>query len=236
MADREPRTEDRAATGDVEASTESCSCTTDLDRDVEDYASMERRRDESKLLDGDDSVLDADLPDDVQEALGRFLGGATVRTLGEWVEEMRERTGSGPIAFEDLCHEEDRTGHWADMDDERYHFTCFFDGVVMASLADEPVEVGTESPDGTRIEATATGDGTVTVDPPGTLVSFGVRTSPGADPDGEPTHEDVYASMCPVVKAFPTQRAYERWDRTVDAATVAMPLTDATALAEALVA
>jgi len=223
----------RAAT---ESTTEGCSCCDGAESDFEYYATKVRLESDGELIDPDEGtgVLDVELPGELQAALGLFLDGSPVATLGDWVDEVRERTGGGAIAVEDLCHEQGDTAHWGELDGERYDFTCFFDAVVLAALADEHVEVRTESPGGTAIEVTVTGDGSLTVDHPETLASFGVVTAPAAVPDGEPTSEDVYAAVCPVVKAFPGPQAYERWARSVPAATVAMPLANATDLATAL--
>lgn len=214
-----------------------CSCCGGSDDDFEYYTTKVRLESEGALIAADDEtgILDVELPEEVQDALERFLDGARVATLGDWVREVRAGTGGGSIAVEDLCHEQADTGHWGEIDGERYHFTCFFDAVVLAAITDERVEIASESPDGTRVEATVTGDGELTVDPPGTLVSFGILTTEATVPDGDPTREDVYASVCPVVKAFPSPQAYESWRRTVPAATVAMPLVDATDIAAALV-
>lgn len=215
-------------TGDVEAG--------DGEDAFEYYAVKVRLESESSLIEADEgsSVLDAELPGELQDAARRFLGDVSVETLGDWAGEVRRRTGGGSIAVEDLCREREATGHWGDLDGERYHFRCFFDAVVLAALTDRRVELRTVSPGGTVIEATATGDGELSVSPAGTLASFGIATTAGATPDGDPTREDVYEAVCPVVQAFPTPQAYERWADTVPAATVAMPLADATELAAAL--
>lgn len=218
------------------APTDGCSCCDSLDAEFEYFATKLRLESEGKLIepDGETGVLDAELPEELQSALGQFLDAGPVQTLGDWVAEVRERTGGGSIDIEDLCHDQADTRHWGELEGERYHFTCFFDAVVLAALTDERVEIRTESPEGTTIEATVTGDGDLEVDPPGTLVSFGVATTPDAIPDGEPTREDVYGAVCPVVNAFPSPQAYERWSEVVPAATVAMPLEDATAVATAI--
>lgn len=188
------------------------------------------------VLDADgESLLEAPLPGELQAAMGRFLGDGPVETLGDWIGEVRERTGGGPIAVADLCHERGPTAHWGELDGERHHFACFYDAVVLAAIVDRPVDVGTLSPTGTVVEARATGDGDLTVDPPGTLVSFGIATNAGSVPDGDPTREDAYATMCPYVRAFPTEGEYRSWAGEVSAPTVAVPLEDATAIATALV-
>ncbi len=220
----------------TDRSAERCTCGCEEgDAVFEYYATKLRLESESSLIDVDGTVLDAQLPEDLQRALERFLDGATVETLDDWVTEVRQRTGGGAIEVKDLCHERAETDHWGDLDGERYYFTCFFDAVLLAAVTDRRVNIRTESPAGTVIEATATGDGELSVDPPGTLVSFGIATTADTAPDQEPTHEDVYESMCPVVNAFPTPQAYEQWTETVAASTVAVPLEDATELAAALV-
>lgn len=220
-----------------DAPPDGCSCCSGSSTDFEYYATKVRLETESKLLDSDESssVLDVELHDELQTALEQFLNGSTITTLNDWVAEIRNRTGGGGIAIDDLCHESDETDHWGEIDGERYHFTCFFDAVVLASFTDDRVAIRTESPSGTEIEATITEDGDLTVEPPETLVSFGVVTTPEALPDGEPTPEDVYACVCPVVKAFPSPQAYDRWAPSVPATTVAIPLDEGTAIADALV-
>ncbi|WP_226482083.1 organomercurial lyase [Natrinema amylolyticum] len=183
----------------------------------------------------DSPVLEAPLPDDVRTALGRLLGEESVETLAEWIAEIRRRTGGGSIAVDDLCHAPGETAHWGEIDGERYHFRCFYDAVLLSALADRPVAIRTESPDGTVIEARAAGTTRLAVTPETAAFSFGVDETV-APPDSEPSHADVYAAVCPYVRAFPDREAYERWADTVPAATVAMPLAGATELAAALVA
>jgi hypothetical protein len=183
----------------------------------------------------DDHALDAELPEEVGTALGRILGEESVGTLDEWLTEVRRRVGGGSIAVADLCHADEETGHWGEMDGETYHFQCFYDAVVLSALAESPVDIRTESPDGTVIEATATGTTDLTMTPESAVFSFGVAESVDPPADGEPTHADVYAAVCPYVRAFPDVDAYEEWAETVPAVTVAMPLAGATEVAEKLV-
>jgi hypothetical protein len=238
--DDESRPDDRGYEGAgpdaLGSGSHGCACCTGRDQAFEYHARTVRLETNGELIDpeGDTGVLDAPLSPDVRRALARFLDGSTVRTLRDWVGAVRDRTGGAAIDMEDLCHEQAETPHWGELDGDRYHFTCFFDAVVLAALAEAPVDVRTESPDGTVIEATVAGDGDLTVDPPGTLMSFGALTVPSVIPDGEPTREDVYAAICPVVKAFPSPGAYERWSTSVPAATIAIPLADATAVAAAI--
>lgn len=177
--------------------------------------------------------LEAELPADLRTALGRFLGIGPVDTLGEWAAACRRRVGGGSIGLDDLCHSGSATNHRAELEGETYHFRCFYDAVVLAALADAPVDVRTESPDGTEIEARAVGTEELTATPADAVFSFGVAAD--APADGDPTLEDVYEAVCPYVKAFPTRDAYEEWARDVPAATVATSLAGATDLAAALV-
>lgn len=182
----------------------------------------------------DTPFLHAPLPGDVRATLGRFLGAEPVGTLGEWVGEVRKRTG-GAVTVGDLCHATGETDHWGRTDGETHHFECFYDAVVLSALTESPVDVHTVSPDGTVVEATATGTTGLTATPPEAVFSFGVAENVEPPSSGGPTHEDVYAAVCPYVRAFPNPRAYKQWAATVPAATVAAPLSGATELAAELV-
>ena len=181
--------------------------------------------------------LDEPLPAELQTALGRFLGDDEdpVRTLGDWAAAVRRLTGGGAIAIEELCHTETETGHWGELDGDRYHFACFYDAVILAAIADQPVEIRTESPAGSVIEAHADGGTGLTVSPSDAVFSFGIDETVVASTADAPTLEDGYAAICPYVQAFPDPESYERWDGTVPAPTVALPLAGATDLAAALV-
>lgn len=184
----------------------------------------------------DSPVLEALLPSDLQTALGRLLGEDSVETLDEWIAEIRRRTGGGPIAVDDLCHAAEETAHWGEIDGERYYFRCFYDAVILAALAESPVRVRTESPSGTVVEARAVGAAALTVTPETAVVSFGVDETVAPPSDSEPSHADIYAAVCPSVRAFPDREAYEQWAETTPAATVAMPLEGATEIAAELAA
>ncbi|TYL37904.1 alkylmercury lyase [Natronococcus pandeyae] len=180
-------------------------------------------------------VLEAQLPEELQAALGRFLGTEPVETLGDWTTAVRRLAGDGSITLEELCLSEEPTDHWALVDGERYDFACFYDAVILAGLTDRPVDIRTKSPGGTVIEARAIGTSELTVAPREAVFSFGIDASVEPPSDGEPSLEQGYAAICPYVKAFPDRTAYERWATTVPAATVAMPLSGATEFATQLV-
>jgi hypothetical protein len=174
----------------------------------------------------------ASLPAGTARALGRVLGTGPVGTLAEFVEATRAATGGG-VAVEDLCHVDEETRHVAETDGETYHFRCFYDGVVLAHVLREPVEVRTVSPGGAPVEVRVSADGEVDATPSGAAMSLGVATDAATDGDG-PTADDVYGAVCPYVRAFPSREGYERWAADVDAATVGMPLPAGVPVAAAL--
>lgn len=182
------------------------------------------------------SPVDDELPDDLQNALGEFLGTGRIETLKDWVDEIRHRTDDAgeAISNDDLCHVGEETPHRADVDGERYHFRCFYDAVVLSTLIDAPVGIHTETPTGETVEMRADGPEGLEVEPPSAVFSFGIPEVPLEAPD-DPTHEEVYGAVCPNVRAFTDRSGYERWADEVDAVTVAAPLRGATELAEALV-
>ncbi len=192
----------------------------------------ERRAD--RWLGGSD-VLDARLPTDLRSALGDFVGEESVDTLRELTAEIRRFAGDGSIDVEELCHADGETDHWGTVGDERYHFRCFYDAVILAALEDRAVDVRTVSPGGTVVEARAVGSDELSVTPGDAVFSLGIATDAGERSDGDPTLADGYAAICPYVRAFPDREAYEQWAEGVPAATVAMPLAGATELADALV-
>ena len=184
-----------------------------------------------RWLDGEDP-LEAPLPADLGAGLGRLIGEPPVETIAEWLAAVRRLTGGGPIGIDNLCHADGETPHRGRMDGETYYFQCFYDAVALAALADEPVEVRTESPGGAEIEAWASGE-TLDATPEAAVFSFGVGRDV-APPDDGPTVGDIYGAVCPYVRAFPDRAAYERWAEEVLAATVGLPLAGATDIAAAL--
>ena len=184
---------------------------------------------------GESAPLTAELPADLRRGLGRLLGERPVDTIEEWVGTVRDEVGGGSIGVEDLCHADGETPHRGVVDGETYHFQRFYDAVVLAALADDAVDIRTESPRGTVIEARAVGTDELRVSPEGAVFSLGVDERVDPPAGNGPTHADVYGAVCPYVRAFPDRAAYERWARSAGAATIAMPLAGATELASALV-
>lgn len=171
-------------------------------------------------------VTDAPVPDDVRAAMESFLGVDAPNTLGDCVDELREQGGGSAVTVDHLCHSSEPTPHWGEVDGERNYFRCFYDAVALAELVDSPVDVRTEGPDGTVIEARASGDGDLEVTPSDAVLSFGIAEGVGTAPDGGPSLEELYVAVCPYVKAFPDRASYEEWAATAPAATVGMPFVD----------
>lgn len=179
-------------------------------------------------------VTDAPLPSDVASTMSRFLG-EPVETLDDFVTATRDATDGGALAVDDLCHTEDETPHRAIAEDETYYFECFYDGIALAHLVNESVEIRTESPAHERIEMRASPEGDIDVTPSDAVMSFGIALGVKPPADGRSVDEAAVAAMCPYVKAFPTRESYERWAETVDAAMVGMPLTAGVPVAAALI-
>jgi len=195
----------------------------------------ESNRDTDHWLDEAD-VLDAQLPDELRSALGRFVGREPIDTLGEWAAEIRRLTGGGAIDVEQLCHADAETEHWGEVGDRRYYFQCFYDAVILAAVEERPVDVHTVSPGGAVVEARAVGSDELSVAPDGAVFSLGIQVDAHERSGGDPTLQDGYAAICPYVRAFPDREAYERWADTGPVATVGMALAGATEVASALVA
>jgi alkylmercury lyase len=178
--------------------------------------------------------LEQHLPDDMQTALGRFVGLESVETLDEWSAQIRRQTGGGSIETDHLCHTDEQTDHWGEVNGERYHFQCFYDAVVLAALENQPVNIHTVSPGGSVIEASVVGTEELSVTPETAVFSLGIALDAHKHSSGTPTLQDSYAAICPYVKAFPDRDAYQHWADGVPAATVATPLSGATVFAQAL--
>lgn len=179
-------------------------------------------------------ATDGSLPRDVARLTTRFYSADAVETLGDFVSATRADAGGGGISVEELCHVDGDSRHVATTTAETYHFRCFYDGIALSFLADESVEISTESPAGKPIELRVTPDGEVESTPPEPVLSFGIAADVEPPADGGPDPEDVYAAVCPYVKAFRTREGYEGWAAAVDAATVGMPLEAGIPVAEAL--
>lgn len=182
---------------------------------------------------GDESVETASLPPEMSRRLRRFYGVESAETLEEFAAATRAGLGGRSIRVEDLCHVDGKTPHVATAGGETHRFRCFYDGVALAFLSDEPVEIRTESPGGRAVEVRASPDGGIETTPSGAAMSFGIAPE-AADAAGDPSMREVYGAVCPFVKAFPSREAYERWATGTDAATVGLPLAAGVPVAAAL--
>lgn len=138
------------------------------------------------------------------------------------------------IAIDELCHVEEETPHYAKTADETYHFRCFYDGIALAHLVDEPVKIRTETPTNDPIEMRASPESDIDVTPSNAVMSFGVATVRDASAGDVPTAQEIYGAICPYVKAFHTREDYERWAEEVAATTVGIPLDSGVPIAAAL--
>ncbi len=211
-----------------------CNCDRDNAPDSTDGPAVSPANERAQIIRGPDPLAAA-LPQDVATALGQFVGGESIETLSQWAQAVRRQTGGGAVSMAELCVADHETPHWGNREDERTYFECFYDAVIVAALAEEPVDVRTVSPDGTVIRARAMGSTHLHVRPPSAVFSFGIDDGDVQDSDGEPTLAEGYAAICPYVNAFPDEAAYRHWAASVPAATVALPLAGATDLAAALV-
>ncbi len=175
----------------------------------------------------------ARLPDDVARVMTAFYPAGPVETLDDFVAATRAAVDGDALGVADLCHVDGETPHVARTGDETYRFRCFYDGVALSYLVDEPVEIRTESPGGVPVELRVTPDGTVERSPAEAAMSFGIATEAADVTD--PTVETVYGHVCPYVRAFPTRERYREWAASVDAATVGLPLSAGLPIAAALV-
>lgn len=140
------------------------------------------------------------------------------------------------IAIDELCHGEGETPHYAKRDDETYYFRCFYDGIALAHLVNEPVEIRTETPTNEPVEIYASPESEIDVTPSNAVMSFGVAIENDVPVDDTPTAQDIYGAVCPYVKAFSTREDYENWAEDVGATTVGIPLESSVPIAASLTA
>lgn len=180
-------------------------------------------------------VAAAGLPEAAADDMSRFFG-ESIESFDDMIAAFRDVVAGDGIAIDDLCHVEEETPHYARTDDQTYHFRCFYDGIALAHLVDEPVEIGTETPTNEPVEIRASPESEIDVTPSEAVMSFGVATGSDVPADDPPAAGDVYAAVCPYVKAFHTREEYERWAGEVAATTVGLPLESGVPIAAALTA
>jgi len=180
-------------------------------------------------------VTTAELPEAVAENMSRFYG-ESINSFDDMIEAIRNVVEGDGIAVDELCHVEGETPHYATTADETYYFRCFYDGIALAHLVDEPVEVRTETPTNEPIEMRMSPRSDVDVTPSDAVMSFGVATDSDVPAGDVPTAQEVYGAVCPYVKAFRSRSDYERWSEDVAATTVGIPLEAGVPIAAALTA
>ncbi|WP_323192059.1 organomercurial lyase [Halostella sp. PRR32] len=180
-------------------------------------------------------VKTAQLPVDVAGNMSRFFG-ESIEAFDDMISAIRTVTEGDGIAVDELCHVDGETPHSAETADETYYFRCFYDGIALAHLVDEPVEIRTETPTNEPIEMRASPESDIDVTPSDAIMSFGVATDRDIPAGDIPTTDEVYGAICPYVKAFHTREDYENWAEDVAATTVAIPLESGVPIAAALTA
>lgn len=177
----------------------------------------------------------AQLPAAMGQTMSRFYTTGPVETLDDFVAATRAEADGGPIELTDLCHTDSDTPHVATTLSDTYQFQCFYDGVALAALTEERVEIQTASPAGTEIELQVTAAGDIDTTPENAVMSFGIDADAPEHEGSGPTVEQVYGTICPYVKAFPSRERYEQWAERVDAYTVGLPAIAGFPIARALV-
>ena len=180
-------------------------------------------------------VKSAELPTAVGDNMSRFFG-ASIDTFDDMIAAIRTVVEGDGIAIDELCHVGGETSHYAETAEETYCFRCFYDGIALAHLVDERVEIHTETPTNESIEIQASPADGVAVTPSDAVMSFGVTTESDVPADETPSAPDVYSAVCPYVKAFYTREDYENWATDVAATTVGIPLDAGVPIAAALTA
>lgn len=180
-------------------------------------------------------VKTARLPEAMADTMGRFFG-ESIGTFDDMISSIRTVVEGDGIAVDELCHVEEETPYYAQTADETYYFRCFYDGIALSYLLDEPVDIRTETPTDDAIEIRVSPDSEIDVTPSNAVMSFGVATDYEVPAGDEPTAQDVYRAVCPYVKAFHTRTDYEQWAADVAATTVGIPLDAGVPIAAALTA
>lgn len=188
----------------------------------------------------DDVAPDADLgavglPDDLADALADVYGlGSPPPDAATWIDAVGravERTTDAPPASEDLCTVTDGAHVFDPAGGEPTRYACVLDPLIVPFLEGRPGTVRSETPGGETVRLDVSGDG-VTIDPQGAVISLGV--DPACASPGPPTLEDVYAAVCPSVRAFGDRAAYRAWDADASAVTTAVGADVGVAMARGL--
>jgi len=178
-----------------------------------------------------------ELPDAFGEQVAHVYGfDEQPTTYGEWAVAIVSAFDEGhdrPLSTDDLC-DTDESPHAATVGGETTNYVCAQDPLVVGLLADEPVIVESEPPNAeTTIRIEFAEDGTMTADPEGALLSFGVAGDVDAP---EPvTPQAMYVRTCPYGHAFPDDATYEAWATETDGVTDVLSVPAGIAVMESLI-
>lgn len=198
--------------------------------------------------DDDQSILDSQLPEEMQTQLERLFPDdepTTFRDLVEALSEQLDVEGGiltvddfqvadpdvGGVEFEiSATDSSDADGQGKGVEDDSLEFCCVPNSLLTSFVTGESVEITSECPQaGTEITLEVTSDG-IEATPAEAVISFGVSTDL---PDGDfgESDERLYEQLCPYVIPFSSGDAYEQWaEDTAEAATVALPAEEAYAV------
>lgn len=199
--------------------------------------------------DDDGSIVDSELPGEIQTQLERLLPDDEPTTFRDLVGALSERLDVeggiltvddfqvddpdvGAVEFETSAIDSDGPdGHGTGVEDESLEFCCVPNSLLTSFVTGESVDITSECPQaGTEITLEVTSSG-IEATPAESVISFGVSTDL-PDRDFAESDEDLYEQLCPYVIPFSSGDAYEQWaEETTEAETVALPVEEAYAVA-----
>lgn len=145
----------------------------------------------------DRPVKTAGLPETVADNMSQFFG-ESIESFDDMVAAIRGVVEGNGISIDELCHVEGETTHYAQTDDQTYYFRCFYDGIALAHLMDERVEIRTETPTNEFIEIRASPEGDLDVTPSDVVMTFGVATESDVPIDDTAFCQGCLRSRLPV--------------------------------------
>ena len=184
------------------------------------------------------AIENRELPADVADAFRAALGlDDPPATLGDAVDEMARALAAAdaPAGVDALCTAES-SRHEARVGGEVRHFRCVLDALLLPFVLEDraDAEIRSRSPASDAVvEMTATPEA-VSSAPGGAVVSFGLAADAAPLAERDDAVEYGYEAFCPYVNAFPDEQEYEEWAAATPAATTALSLPEAHALAALL--
>lgn len=188
--------------------------------------------------DGSD-YTDVEIPQALGERSASLMGLDDVpETVGDIVDDHNDTeafVADGATWKDMLVTEESR--HEVRVGEDRYNTYCVLDALILPFVHDEEVEIRSTPPGGGSTVEIRAGPDALEAEPASTVVSFGfsddVPGAPAALPTDDPEGltDLIHAEGCPQINAFPDADAYEAWAGEAEAATVAMTLAQAYAMA-----